>query len=109
MDNADVIVGLLTLFSLKYPCGRCHKLRIQPSGSLSVCLQQQETFKFAGMSQEEMEKLIARLFIEREKLDVDHPNRNHFRAQLGELRFGRVNEAKSIDYFQQQLENKKGE
>lgn len=109
MDEADVIVGILTLFSLKYPCGRCHKLRVQPSGSLSVCLQQQETFKFAGMTQEEMKMLIAKLFIEREKLDVEHPDRNHFRSQLGELRFGRIHEAKSIEYFQQQLDNKKGE
>lgn len=108
LEDADVIVGILTLFSLKYPCGRCHKLRVQPSGNLSVCLQEQATHSFVGMSQKEMEELIAKLFAAREQLDIDHPNRNHFRAQLGELRFGKVHEAKSIDYFQEQLDNKKG-
>lgn len=104
MKESEVIVGLLTLFSLDYPCGRCHKLRVQPSGNLSICLQQPETYSFIGMSQKEMEDLITMLFEKRERLDIEKPNRNHYRAQLGELRFGRVHEAKSIDYFRQRLD-----
>ncbi len=106
MKDCDVIVGLLTLFSLKYPCGKCHKLRVQPSGNLSVCLQQKETYNFLNMNQEEMEDLITKLFEIREELDINNPNRNHYRAQLGELRFGQVNEAKSIEYFEEQLNKK---
>lgn len=107
LENDDVIVGLLTLFSLNYPCGRCHKLRVQPSGNLSICLQQKETFSFENKSQSEMEELIKMLFERREKLDIEEPDRQHFRAQLGELRFGCVNEAKSIKYFQDKLNNRR--
>lgn len=109
MDDKEVIVGLLTLFSLKYPCGRCHKLRVQPSGNLSICLQQQETYNFVNKNEKEIEELIKELFEIREKLDETQPNRQHFRAQLGELRFGCVNEAKDIKFFEEELSKKKSE
>ena len=58
------------------------------------------------VGEEEMEDLITKLFEIREELDINNPNRNHYRAQLGELRFGQVNEAKSIEYFEEQLNKK---
>lgn len=103
LEKYDVMIGVLTLFSLNYPCGRCHKLRVQPSGNLSICLQQDETYSFIGKTQSEMVELIASLFKIRSDLDNNKPMRQHYRAQLGELRFGKVNEAKSIDYFKEKL------
>lgn len=103
MKSKDVIVGVLTLFSLDYPCGRCHKLRVQPSGNLSICLQQEETYNFSGKTYDQMKKLISTVFKIREELDITHPDRKHYRSQLGELRFGRVNQARNIEYFKEQL------
>lgn len=99
VEKYNLVIALLSMFSNDYPCGRCHKLRVQPSGNLSFCLHQNETYKFTGKSLDEKIKLVSELMKQREALDISEPNRKHFRAQLGELRFGKVNQPKDIYYF----------
>lgn len=87
-EKYDLTIALLSLYSKEYICGRCHKLRVQPFGALSYCLNQEKTYPFMGKTVDEMSELIAELMTQREKLDESQPDRKHFRGQLGELRFG---------------------
>ena len=90
IKNTGVIVGLLALFSWIYPCGRCYKLRIMPSGKLSICLNDQNTYYLAGETLENKMEIIKKAMLYRERLDILSPNRKHYRAQLGEIRFGKI-------------------
>jgi cyclic pyranopterin phosphate synthase len=108
MKGYDVTIGILALFSWGYPCGRCHKLRVTPSGQLSICIQTEDTGPIAGKSLQEKTKIITDLLEFREKeLDKIMPVRHHFVPQLGVFRFGKVYKPESMDYFYKILEEKK--
>ncbi len=100
----NIIIALLSMFSKEYPCGRCHKLRVQPYGNLSVCLHQNKIYNFTNTTLKEKVDLVGYLMKERENLDFIDPKRKHFRGQLGELRFGKVDAPRELDYFKSLIE-----
>ena len=100
IGDPEIIVGILALFSWKYPCGRCHKLRIQPDGSPSICLNLPKNSTLIGKSIREKTKILRNLISFREtRLDKLRPDRKHYRPQLGEMRFGKLGEPVSADFF----------
>lgn len=104
IEKTGVIVGILALFSWNYPCGRCHKLRILPSGRLSICLNDQNTFNLIGENLHNKTDIIKKAMIYREQLDIISPKRNHYRSQLGELRFGKTGEPIPMRRFYEMIE-----
>ena len=100
IEGTGVKVGILALFSWRYPCGRCYKLRIQPDGSPSICLNLPKNPTLIGKSLKNMEEYLRMLIRYREEeLDGTLPNRKHYRPQLGEMRFGNLGKAVSMEYF----------
>jgi cyclic pyranopterin phosphate synthase len=103
VGDTGVHVGVLTLFSREYPCGRCHKLRIQPTGSASVCLNMKTPVQLNGLSIAEKTQAIREAMAYREQLDIDMPKRQHYRPQLGECRFGKQGEPVPMGQFYELL------
>lgn len=107
-ENYNVTIGLLALFSWGYPCGGCYKLRVTPSGQLSICIQTKDTESTVGKSLEEITETIRALLNYREKsLDEVLPIRHHFTPQLGVFRFGNVHKPIQMEYFYKILEEQK--
>lgn len=92
VGNTGVAVGVLAMFTWNYPCGGCWKLRISPHGLVTVCISQKNPPTLWGTSLHEKRDIFARLTSYRDSLqfNVDSPDRRHYRAQLGELRFDKV-------------------
>ena len=106
--NDNITIGILAMFSWKYPCGGCHKLRISPQGNVTVCLNDKEVNKIVGLSLEEKTSLISRLIDKREKVIAKNKDRKHFRSNLGEFRFGKTGKEANIDDFYDMLRKGKG-
>lgn len=99
IGDTGVIVGILAMFSWNYPCGRCYKLRMLPFGKVSVCLNQKDTYDLKGRTLKEQTEIFRNAMAFREQLDQIMPYRNHYRAQLGEMRFGKTNAPIPMDFF----------
>lgn len=107
-ENYKVTIGLLALFSWGYPCGGCYKLRVTPSGQLSICIETKDTEPMAGKSLQEITDIIATLLNYREKgLDKIMPIRHHFTPQLGVFRFGDLHKPIPMEYFYKILNDQK--
>jgi len=104
VGDTGVHVGVLSLFSREYPCGRCHKLRIQPTGSASVCLNMKNPVQLKGLSLAEKTKAIKVAMDYRTQLDTEMPDRRHYRSQLGECRFGKQGEPVPMGHFYELLQ-----
>lgn len=101
--NDTITVGILAMFSWKYPCGSCHKLRISPQGNVSVCLNDKETVKIINTTLEEKIKIIKQLLERRENVIAKNTQRKHFRNNLGEFRFGKNGKEAKIEDFYEML------
>jgi cyclic pyranopterin phosphate synthase len=100
VGDTGVYVGLLSLFSWNYPCGECHKLRIQPTGQASVCINFKELPSLIGRDLETKTEILRKLIDFRENgIEEAIPYRKHYRAQLGELRFGKLGEPVPMEHF----------
>lgn len=103
-----ITVGILAMFSWKYPCGSCHKLRVSPQGNVTVCLNDKESNKLTGISLGEKTELIKKLIDKRENVISKNTERKHFRNNLGEFRFGKTDKEANIDEFYEMLRKGKG-
>ena len=103
-----ITVGILAMFSWKYPCGSCHKLRISPQGNVTVCLNDKESTKITGLSLEEKTEVIKKLIDKRENIIEKNKERKHFRNNLGEFRFGKTDKKANIEDFYEMLRKGKG-
>lgn len=103
-----ITVGVLAMFSWKYPCGSCHKLRVSPQGNVSVCLNDKEVIKITDTSLEEKKNIINNAINKRENIIENNKERKHFRNNLGEFRFGKVGKKVNIDDFYEMLRNGRG-
>ena len=92
-----ITVGVLAMFSWKYPCGSCHKLRVSPQGNVSVCLNDKEVIKITDTSLEEKKNIIKNAINKRENIIENNKERKHFRNNLGEFRFGKVGKKVNIE------------
>lgn len=109
VGDTGVKVALLAMFSWNYPCGNCAKLRISPQGIATTCISQMNPPVMWGKSLEEKTEILREITSYRmsPKFDEDHPNRRHYRALLGELRFARVEAApQPIEHFKELLQAK---
>lgn len=106
--NDTITVGILAMFSWKYPCGSCHKLRVSPQGDVSVCLNNKEVVKITNTSLEEKIELIKNVIDERENVISKNTERKHFRNNLGEFRFGKNGKEANIEDFYEMLRKGKG-
>lgn len=103
-----ITVGILAMFSWKYPCGSCHKLRISPQGNATVCLNDKATVKMIDTTLEEKKDIIKKLIDKRENVISKNVTRKHFRNNLGEFRFGKNGKEANIDDFYEMLRKGKG-
>lgn len=101
-------VGILAMFSWNYPCGSCHKLRISPQGNVSVCLNDKESIKIVDTSLEEKVEIIKYMLNKRETVIEANKDRQHYRVNLGEFRFGKNNKQANIEDFYELLRKGKG-
>ena len=100
IGNTGVKVGILAMMSWGFPCGKCHKLRIQPSGYVKVCKNYKKSPVLAGLSLEQKTKIISEWKHYRDNiLDIAKPNRIHYDSQLGEERWGKVGKPKEAKFF----------
>jgi cyclic pyranopterin phosphate synthase len=100
IGDTGVIFGILAMPSWNFPCGHCKKIRITPFGRISVCLNIPKTEDLKGLGVDEKTAVMTSLMTERENLDLTMPNRHHYRAQLGEMRFGKTGEPVAMEVFQ---------
>lgn len=103
-----ITVGILAMFSWKYPCGSCHKLRITPLGNVSVCLNDKEVIKIVDTTLNEKIEIIKNAINRRENIIEKNIDRKHFRKNLGEFRFGKNGKEANIEDFYEMLRNGKG-
>ncbi|MCK4730123.1 MAG: radical SAM protein [Candidatus Aenigmarchaeota archaeon] len=100
VGNTGVIVGVLCMMSWNFPCGKCFKLRAQPSGKIMVCKNYQKSPGLIGKTLKEKTRIISDWMNYRElKIDKEMPNRIHYNSQLGEERWGKVDNPKSKNFF----------
>lgn len=104
----NVTVGILAMFSWKYPCGSCHKLRISPQGNATICLNDKTTVKIIGTPLEYKKKMIKQMINRRENVVAKDVTRKHFRNNLGEFRFGKNKKNANIEDFYEMLRKGKG-
>lgn len=104
----NVTVGILAMFSWKYPCGSCHKLRISPQGNATICLNDKTTVKIIGTPLEYKKKIIKQMINRRENVVAKDVTRKHFRNNLGEFRFGKNKKNANIEDFYEMLRKGKG-
>jgi len=92
IGDTGVKVAVLAMFSWGYPCGGCWKVRISPQGLITTCISQKNPPVLWGMSLDEKRQTMSRLMNYRDspQFDIDNPDRQHYRPQLGELRFDSV-------------------
>lgn len=105
-ENATV--GILAMFSWKYPCGSCHKLRISPQGNATICLNDKTTVKITDTSLEHKKELIKQMIDRRNNVVDNDVTRKHFRNNLGEFRFGKNEKEANIEEFYEMLRKGKG-
>lgn len=110
VENIGVIVGILAMMSWNFPCGRCYKLRVQPSGYVMTCKNYKKSPSLRGLAYEEKKKIIYNWMYNREFIiDKEKPNRVHYYEQLGEERWGKVGSPKKKDFFYDLLKKDKNE
>lgn len=93
------IIGILAMFSWKYSCGNCHKLRITPYGYASCCLNDEKTYQLVGKNLNEKENIIREVMERRDTIIEQRKDRKHYRTKLGELRFGEKGNEMKVDEF----------
>lgn len=103
-----ITIGILAMFSWKYPCGSCHKLRISPLGKATICLNDKTTVKITDTSLEEKRRIIKEMIERRENIISKDITRKHFRNNLGEFRFGKNGKEANIEDFYEMLRKGKG-
>lgn len=89
VGDTGVIVGLVTMPSLDYKCGKkkCRKLRVNPFGYSGVCIGM-EPVKLKGSSHDEIVEKLNYLTKYREELDTTRQDRKHYNGEFGFWRFG---------------------
>ena len=105
----EITVGVLAMFSWKYPCGSCHKFRISPQGNATICLNDKKTTKIINTTLEEKNRIFAELIDRRENIIENDKTRKHFRKNLGEFRFGKIGKEAEIEEFYNILRKCNGE
>ena len=103
-----ITIGVLAMFSWKYPCGSCYKLRISPLGQATICLNDKKTAKIVNISLEEKKKIINDMINRRKFIIEKDIARKHFRNNLGEFRFGKNEKEAKIEEFYEMLRKGKG-
>lgn len=103
-----ITVGVLAMFSWKYPCGSCHKLRISPQGKATVCLNDMETTQITQIPLKEKEEIIKEMLNRRKCVIEKDIYRKHFRSNLGEFRFGKSDKKANIEDFYEMIRKGKG-
>jgi len=103
VGDSNVIVGVLAMYTWKYRCGGCHKLRVKPNGEISICMDYPDAdVLLAGKPSDEKERLIAKAIYFRE-VDLEElkpiDQRTHFNPQLGSQRFGKIGSKKEMSEF----------
>lgn len=106
--SEKLTVGILAMFSWKYPCGACYKLRISPQGRATICLSDALTVKLIGKSIDEKREILKELINRRENIDDKGFTRQHFRNSLGEFRFGKSEKQVNMEDFYKIIQNGKG-
>lgn len=100
LKNHNLKVGILSMFSWNYVCGGCLKLRITPLGQASVCLSDDKIYTLSGKTLSEKADIIQEAMARRLNY-LDPIPRQHFRSQLGMLRFGSDgNKVKISDFLE---------
>ncbi|MBZ0201571.1 MAG: radical SAM protein [Ignavibacteria bacterium] len=103
IGDYDVILGVLAMYTWKYRCGGCHKLRVKPNGKVSICMDWPEAdIMLTGESLQSKVELIRTAMDFRENdLEVIHPIdiRKHYNNQLGSQRFGAIGNPKPMNDF----------
>ena len=95
----DIVIGILAMFSWKYVCGDCHKLRITPYGYASCCLNDEEMYKVVGKNLKEKEEIIKQVIERRFNIIDKRKDRKHYRKKLGEVRFGEKGKQMELNEF----------
>ncbi|MBS1514082.1 MAG: radical SAM protein [Bacteroidetes bacterium] len=103
IGNYDVIVGVLAMYTWKYRCGGCHKLRVKPNGKVSICMDYPEAdVMLAGKPLDDKIESIKNAMNFRETdLESIRPIeiRKHYNNQLGSQRFGAIGTPKPMEVF----------
>lgn len=108
VGDTGVIVGVLAMMSWGFPCGKCHKLRVQPSGYVKVCKNYKKSPPLVGLSLGKKGEIIREWMDYRGNvLDKEKPNRIHYDPQLGEERWGQVGKPKDSNFFLSLLKQNK--
>lgn len=108
IGDTEVKVAVLAMFSWKYPCGNCRKLRISPQGIATICINQKNPPNLWGKTLEEKTWILQDLtsYRESKEFEKDFARRRHYRGQLGELRFDRVvGDALPVEHFEKIIKN----
>lgn len=103
VGDYNVQVGLLAMYTWKYRCGGCHKLRVKPNGGVSICMDYPDAdVMLTGKSLAEKTDMLAKAMNFRE-IDLEElrpiQDRKHYNNQLGSQRFGAIGSPKQIDEF----------
>lgn len=105
-EESEVVFAILALFSWDYPCGLCKKLRISPQGFATSCINQPPSKELIGKNIEQKCKIFKELIAIRESSEFINTTRKHYRAKLGELRFGNLKyDENSIEHYKRFLES----
>lgn len=97
--NNSLTIGILAMFSWKYPCGNCHKLRITPYGYGSCCLNDEKMYKLIDVPLEEKERILHQIIERRNTIIDERKERRHYRRKLGEVRFGEKGKQVELEKF----------
>ena len=104
--NNSLTIGILAMFSWKYPCGGCFKLRITPYGYGSCCLNDEKMYKVIENSLEEKERILQQIVTRRNAIIENRKDRKHYRRKLGEVRFGEKGKQMELDKFYEMISQK---
>lgn len=105
--NDEITIGILAMFSWKYPCGGCFKLRITPYGYASCCLNDEKMYKLIGLSTEEKLNTLKEIVNRRNTIIENREDRKHYRKKLGEVRFGEKGKEIELEKFYKILDEEK--
>lgn len=110
VGEQKTIVGVLAMMSWNFPCGRCHKLRLQPSGYIITCKNYDKSPSLIGKTFDEKKQIISDWIEYREhKIDKINPKRIHYYENLGEERWGNFGKPKVVSFFKNLIEEKNEE
>lgn len=104
--NGNTTIGILAMFSWKYPCGGCFKLRITPFGYASCCLNDEKMYKIIDTTLEEKEKILREIVERRYTVIENRKDRKHYRKKLGEIRFGEKGQGLELNKFYEMIDSK---